>query len=307
MLKRPLKLALFLSAAWLSVASASAGELTLFSGAGFQGRDLTLRSETRDLTQMGFNDRAASMVVRSGRWEVCIDSNFRNECRVFEPGEYRNLDRFTNAISSAREIEGRGDGRGEGRGEGRGDDRGEHRGRGRGRDGVEMFSSPSFGGARFQVRDDVRQLDRTSFDDQASSLIVYSGQWEFCQHPDFGGQCRVFGPGEYPNLDRALNRQITSLRQVGQGRPRGDDRRPEGVELFSAQGFGGERFQVRQDFRQLDRYTFDDRAASIVVYSGQWQFCQHPDFRGTCVTFGPGRYDRLGNMQNQITSIRQVR
>ena len=201
--------------------------------------------------------------------------------------------------------ENRGDYRGDYRGDNRGDNRGEHRGRGRNR--VEMFSLPGFRGDRFVVRSDQRQLDRNSFDDQAASLIVHGGQWEFCQHPDFRGQCRVFGPGEYRNLGRSFNRQITSVRQVGHDDERDDDRRPDGVELFSAQGFGGERFQVRQDFRQLDRNSFDDRAASLIVHSGQWQFCQHPDFRGQCMTYGPGRYDRLGSMQNQITSIRQVR
>lgn len=308
MLNRHLKLALFLSAAWLSQASASAGELTLFSGPGFHGRDLTLRTEARDLRELGFNDRASSMIVRSGRWEVCADVNFRNECRVVEPGQYDNLDRMDNAISSVREVGGARAVRGEERRDAwrdeRRDDRRDDR---REREGVEMFSQPGFGGQRFALRQDVRQLGRDSFDDQTASLIVYSGQWEFCQHPDFGGQCKVFGPGEYPNLDRNLNRQITSVRQVGQERGGRDERRREGVELFSDEGFGGERFQVRQDYRQLDRYTFDDTAASLVVYSGTWQFCQHPDFGGQCVTYGPGRYDRLGSLRYQITSIRRLR
>ena len=295
MLNRSAKLALFLCAAVAS-AAAGAGELTLFSGPGFHGRDLTLRSATRDLRELGFNDRASSMIVRSGRWEVCVDANFRNECRVYEPGQYDDLERIGNAISSAREVGG-----------GRDEWRDEWRDERREREGVEMFSQPGFGGQRFVLRQDVRQLGRDSFDDQTSSLIVYSGQWEFCQHPDFGGQCKVYGPGEYPNLERSLNRQITSVRQVGQERGRRDERRREGVELFSDEGFGGERFRVRADYRQLDRYSFDDRAGSLIVYSGQWQFCQHPDFGGKCMTYGPGRYDRLGSLRYQITSIRQVR
>ncbi|MES2015756.1 MAG: beta/gamma crystallin-related protein [Pseudomonadota bacterium] len=305
MFKRHLKLAAFLSIAWVS-AAASAGELTLFAGPGFQGRDLSVRSEIRDLTQFDFNDRTSSIVVRSGRWEACVDADFRNRCQIYEPGEYPDLERMGNAITSVREIEG---GRGDERGDNRGDDRGERRGehRGRGREGVELFALPDFGGARFAVRQDYRQMERHTFDDQAASLIVYSGQWEFCQHPDFNGQCLVFGPGEYRNLDRSLQYQITSVRQVGQERGRRDERRREGVELFSNEGFDGDRFQVREDYRQLDRNSFDDRAESLIVYSGRWQFCQHPDFGGKCMTYGPGRYDRLGSLHRQITSIRQVR
>jgi len=310
MLNRHLKLALFLSAAWLSQASASAGELTLFSGAGFQGRDVTLRSEIRDLTDLGFNDRASSMIVRSGRWEVCVDSDFRNECRVFEPGEYRGLDRMTNAISSAREVgggRGRDDDRGDGRGEGRGRGHGDGRGRGN-QEPVTLFEGNDMRGRSVSLRGDVGNLTQLGFNDMAQSMVIESGNWEFCVHRDFGGQCRVMGPGEYRNLDRNFNRQISSVRQVGQGggQPNGDGRR-EGVELFSTGGFGGERIQVRGEMRNLDQANFNDRAGSLIVYSGQWTFCQHADFQGQCATYGPGRYDRLGSLNNQISSIRRVR
>lgn len=319
MLTRTLKLAVLVSAAWMS-ASASAGELTVFSGPGFQGQNLTLRGESRDLRPTGFNDRIGSMIVRSGRWEVCLDLDFRGDCRVFEPGEYRNLDRMTNLITSVRELD---DGRNGGRdGDYRDDDRDNNRGgrgRGRGRDGIEMYSAPNFGGQRYMVRQDMRQLNRNTFDDRAASLIVRGGQWEVCQHPDYGGRCQVFNEGEYPNLERAFTRSITSVRQVGESRGRGrgrddgyggrdgrDDGQRDGVELFSTPGFGGERFQVRQDVRQLGPNSFDDRAASVIVYDGEWAFCQHPNYGGQCVTYGPGRYD-LGRMSNQVTSIRRVR
>lgn len=329
MLNRSLKLAILVSAAWLSGA-ATAGELTVFSGPGFQGQNLTLRGDARDLRPSGFNDRIGSMIVRSGRWEVCLDLDFRGDCRVFEPGEYRHLDRMTNLITSAREIDGGRDGdRANGGYRDHGGD-GDHdrndyrddehdnnrggRGRGRGREGIEMYSARNFGGERFMVRRDMRQLNRNTFDDRAASLIVRGGQWEVCQHPDFGGRCQVFTRGEYPNLERAFTRSITSVRQVGgdHGPGRGrDDRddgygRRDGVELFSNPGFGGERFQVRQDVRQLGPNSFDDRAASVIVYSGEWAFCQHPNFAGQCVTYGPGRYD-LGGLSNQVTSIRRVR
>ncbi len=313
MLNRHLKLALFLSVAWLSQASASAGELTLFTGAGFQGRELTLRSETPDLTQFGFNDRASSMIVRSGRWEVCVDSEFRNECRVFEPGEYRNLDRFSNAISSAREVDG-GRGRGDGRGDGRGEGRGEGRGNGRGGDqgpSALVFDGGDMRGRSLALRGEVANLTDQGFNDRIQSMVIESGNWEFCVHFNFGGECRVFGPGEYRNLDRTFNRAITSARPVGpEGRGRGrrdDDARREGVELYATPGFGGERLALRDEVRDLNQANFNDRAGSLIVYSGQWEFCQHADFRGQCVTYGPGRYDRLGGLNNAISSLRRVR
>jgi hypothetical protein len=317
MLTRTLKIAALVSAAWFTTA-ASAGELTVFSGPGFQGQNLTLRGDMRDLRPSGFNDRIGSMIVRSGRWEVCLDLDFRGDCRVFGPGEYRSRDRWTVRVTAIRAMDGGRDGdyrdgayRDDNERGGRG------RGRGRGRESIEMFSAPNFGGERFQVRRDMRQLDRSTFDDRAASLIVHGGQWEVCQHPDFGGRCRVFGEGEYPTLERGLNRAITSVRQVasdrdgrgdgrGEGRGGYDDQR-DGIEMFSAPGFGGQSFQVRQDVRQLGPNTFDDRATSLIVYSGEWALCQHPNFGGQCMTYGPGRYDNLGRMNNQVTSIRRVR
>lgn len=318
MLQRTAKLALFLSAAFLAQASATAGELTLFSGAGFQGREITLREATRDLSSMGFNDRGASMVIHSGRWEVCVHADYR-ECQVVEPGEYPNLDRLTNQISSVREIGGGGGGW-NGTDDRRGDDRDgyrdSNRGRGRGQQAsVTLFDSPDLRGRSLPLRGDVTNFEQTGFNDAAQSMVVQSGNWEFCQHRDFGGQCRMFGPGEYRNLDRNFQRQISSARLVsgqggGAGRGRGrdnDNNGRDGVELFSTMGFNGERLQVRDEVRNMEALNFNDRAGSLIVYSGQWEFCQHADFRGQCLTYGPGRYDRLGGLTSQISSMRRVR
>jgi len=342
MLKRNAKLALFLSAAFVAQASATAGELTLYTGAGFQGREITLRDATRDLSSSGFNDRGASMVIRSGRWEVCVHADYR-DCQVVEAGEYPNLDRLTNQISSVREIGGsssgggwngaderrddyRDDYRDNNRNNNRNNGRGEgNRGRGRNQEpSVTMFDSPDLRGRSMPVRGEVPNFAQTGFNDLAQSMVVQSGTWEFCQHRNFGGQCRVFGPGEYRYLDRSFQRQISSARVIsndgggmgrgrgrerdrdGDGRPDGDARR-DGVELFSTAGFNGERSQVRDEVRNMEEMNFNDRAASLIVHSGQWEFCQHADFRGQCLTYGPGRYDRLGSLTGQISSMRRVR
>lgn len=331
MLNRHVKLAVLLSAAWLSQASATAGEVTLFSGPGFQGRDVTVREPMRDLNALGFNDRSGSMIVRSGRWEVCVDADFRNQCQVFEPGEYGNLARMTNAITSLREVDGgRGDGyrdnRDDNRGAYRDDNRGGYRdddrdGRGEGRarhrrertPSVQLFDSPDLRGRSIVLREQVENLSSLNFNDRTQSMVVESGTWEFCQHNDFGGRCKVYEPGQYRNLERGFSRMITSARVLEQDRSRGNGRRNddqgrrEGVELYADEGFGGERMLVREEIRNLAEHNYNDRAGSLIVYSGQWEFCQHGDFRGQCMTYGPGRYDRLGSLNDQISSIRRVR
>ena len=323
---RPYQLALMLSTALLTQAAAHAGEITLFSGNDLTGREVTLRSENSNLQSLGFNDRAMSLMVRSGRWEACIDSEFRGECRVFEAGPQRNLERFSGQISSLREI---GDDRGQGRGQGHG--------RGRGRNGggepsVMLFEAPEMGGRSISLRSDANNFVPLGFNDRTQSMVIRGGTWEFCRDTEFRGQCRTFGPGEYRNLDRGFNRSISSARQVGDGYNRGgdygqrdgqrdgygqregngqrdgyDQRDAGAVVLFEGQGFGGERMPINNEIRSLTDVNFNDRAGSIVVQTGQWEFCEHSEFRGQCQVLGPGRYDRLGGLQNAISSVRRVR
>ena len=54
----------------------------------------------------GFNDRAASVVVLRGRWEVCEDEQFRGRCMILRPGRYDSLEGMgmTDRISSVRMV-----------------------------------------------------------------------------------------------------------------------------------------------------------------------------------------------------------
>ncbi|HEY0062410.1 MAG TPA: beta/gamma crystallin-related protein [Telluria sp.] len=307
MFKRHLQLALFLSLSWVAHAGASAGELTLFAREDMDGRQVTLREAVRNFNDIGFNDRASSMVVRSGRWEVCQHADFRGDCRIVEPGEYPNLASLGNNISSVREVQGRRDERRDDRRDDRRGDAGAP---------VLLFDGLNMRGRELPLRSDVTSLVDMGFNDATQSIVINQGSWEFCEHRDFGGACRVFGPGQYANLERTFHRSITSVRRVrdgggrddgGRGRRDDDRARRDGVELFATPGFGGDRIQVRDEVRSLVDANFNDRAGSVIVYSGQWEFCQHVEFRGQCTVFGPGRYDRLGALNNQISSVRRVR
>lgn len=80
------------------------GELTLYTRDDFVGRSLTVRNGAADLRERDFNDTAQSVRVRAGYWEVCEDVGFRGRCRTLGPGEYANLERMSNRISSVREV-----------------------------------------------------------------------------------------------------------------------------------------------------------------------------------------------------------
>lgn len=214
--------------------AAIAGELTLFADSDFRGARVTLQGDARDLRRMDFNDRVSSLVVRSGVWELCADSDFRGRCAQFGPGEYRVLPNFNDAVSSVHEVTRGGppgrwqddrdprderdarreawreerEERRERREEWREEQRDERRG-----PAVELFSGPRFEGAALPVSGDLRSMNQTGFNDRAVSLVIREGRWEFCEHADFRGQCVVFGPGRYPFLE-GMNNRISSMRRV---------------------------------------------------------------------------------------------
>jgi Beta/Gamma crystallin len=196
----------------LLASAVCAGEITLYEGQGFQGRRLTIRGTMSDLDRTDFNDRAESIIVRDGVWEVCSDARFNGRCVRLQPGEYPNLrGSLDRSISSVREVapvayappapiyappRGGGEPR------------------------AILYTGAGLSGRAFEIdRDVIRNLDGTGFNDRASSLSVLGGYWIFCSDANFEGDCRTFGPGDYPSLPFDLDRKISSGRRIANRYP----------------------------------------------------------------------------------------
>lgn len=79
--------------------------LMMYPSVNFQGPAFETRSEYSNLPRQ-FNDKAHSLrIVGGGAWEVCVDSNFRGRCQVFDR-DTPDLHRFglAEAISSVRQV-----------------------------------------------------------------------------------------------------------------------------------------------------------------------------------------------------------
>jgi uncharacterized protein YcfJ len=74
--------------AWSAPASA---RVTLYQDDDFQGQSFSTNRQVRNFVNIGFNDRASSIVVTDGRWEVCDDVGFAGACRVLRVGSYPSL------------------------------------------------------------------------------------------------------------------------------------------------------------------------------------------------------------------------
>lgn len=203
---------------------------------------------------------------------------------------------------------------------------------------ITLFSDRDFNGNRVTLQRGTRDLNGMGLNDRVSSAVVRSGNWVLCEHRDFGGRCAEFGPGEYPTLPD-FNDAVSSVREAGgRGGERGDGYRDGGyrdrdggyrdggyrgeghpgwregrrgggdaIELFAGPRFEGQRVRVDGDFRSLEQAGFNDRASSVVIREGSWQFCEHADYRGQCVVLGPGEYPILERLSNRISSVRRVR
>ncbi|MGZ5131353.1 MAG: beta/gamma crystallin-related protein [Caldimonas sp.] len=282
--------------------AAQAAEITLYEHAGFAGAQLTLRGWTPDISRVGFNDRASSIVVTSGRWELCSDADFKGTCATFTRGEYPTLEgRLNDRISSAREVGSYGDRRGGYAEYGRG--------------AVQLFSRPNFAGSSLKLEADAPSLNQSNFNDRAASLIVTQGTWELCVDDNFAGDCRSYTPGSYPELGFGLDKSVSSARLVRSANdapavisPGAPMPAPGGGRaiLYNERGLRGASLAVSGPVADLERANFNDATASLYVESGTWVACRDSYFRGDCRSFGPGRYDDLGSVgfDRMISSIR---
>ena len=86
-----------------------AAQVTLYERDNLHGQVFTADRPINDLTRYGFNDRASSMVVQHGQWEVCEHQNYQGECRILRPGQYPSLSAMglNNKISSFRRVNGK--------------------------------------------------------------------------------------------------------------------------------------------------------------------------------------------------------
>ncbi|MFV3074163.1 beta/gamma crystallin-related protein [Niveispirillum fermenti] len=98
-----------------------AGSVTLYSQPGFRGDRITITRDVDSLTKLPpWNDRARSLVVHSGTWEICKNKRY-DDCRTLVGGarvaDTAEVKYLRGGITSLREV-----GRSQPRDDGRGHD-----------------------------------------------------------------------------------------------------------------------------------------------------------------------------------------
>ncbi|MEO5700801.1 MAG: beta/gamma crystallin-related protein [Casimicrobiaceae bacterium] len=187
------------------------GRITLFDFPKFDGRGVSLENDVRNFDQIDLNDRAHSLIVESGTWQLCENADYRGSCVSLEPGRYPELGALAGRLSSAKLLPPVAGGPPPvpapgpiGGPVGRPDN---------GR--AELFGQRNLQGRALVIdRPIVRDLAQYNFNDRASSMRIDSGYWMFCSDANFEGECRTFGPGDYPTLPPELRNRISSGRRI---------------------------------------------------------------------------------------------
>ena len=270
--------------------SAAAQEIVLYDMQGYGGQSVRITGDTRNLTSMRFNDRASSLRIVSGTWEICVHENYGGECIIYNNDE-RDLGRFSNQFTSLRpaapDLEG---------------------GRGGRRGSLTLYSGPNYTGRSVTLDHEEPNFDRIGFNDLARSAR-YDGRrsWRVCQHANYGGACMEIN-GDIPVLSGGMAGQISSA-EPDNGTRRGGNRPRNGVWLYDGRDFTGQRYDVESDIPDLARYGFNDRADSLIVARGEtWEVCEDSHYRGRCEYFDRERFEDLGQLRlrNEISSLRRV-
>jgi hypothetical protein len=292
---------------WLGVPLAAvlalpavASDITFYEHDSFRGRSFVVNQSISNLANVGYNDRASSVVVGSGTWQICTDAYFRGRCATVSRGQYPTLSTMglNDAVSSARELDWLGGAPGGGAGAG-------------GR--VELFEGREFSSRTIAVTGSIRNFADVEFNDRAASMIIYEGTWELCADADFRGACETYGPGRYPDLG-AFHHRLSSIRPTsgvrgGWGGPGGGGwGTGSRAILYEGPSMSGRSYTINnQVASNLATTGFNDRAASLRIEGGYWLFCSEAQFEGECQTFGPGDYPNLGGgLNNRISSGRRI-
>jgi uncharacterized protein YcfJ len=222
-----------MTTAGLAIATQATADVVFYEHDDFQGRSFAAQRQVDSFDSHGFNDRASSVVVTGTPWEVCDNAAYSGRCIVLRAGRYPSLSamNLNDRVSSARAV----------KANARFDDN---------RYApaplapqVTFFESEGFQGRSYSTSGQVKNLERSGFNDRASSAVVLGDRWEVCQDKQFRGRCVVLRPGRYPSLGAmGLNDRVSSLRVVGTNTRIAEERyAPAPVPVYDTRRRGSER------------------------------------------------------------------
>jgi hypothetical protein len=179
-----------------------------------------------------------------------------------------------------------------------------------------LYADDDYQGRALGVVIDERSLGVLNFDKRASSVVVENSAWVLCTGEEYTGQCITLEPGRYASLQAlGLDNAVTSVRRrdqasLGVFRDVAPSKAGDAADivLFASKDYLGPSHVADRPRADLRVESLRAEAASVVIAKGRWELCEDAQFRGPCVTLGPGKYPSLGELglRYGAASVRRV-
>jgi hypothetical protein len=165
----------------------------------FRGRSIIVKEPIENLRSQNFHDRAESVRVVAGTWELCAEPRFRRCQTVSRDIAHLSTVGLNKRLSSARPA-------------GWGSTGGNYPPPDPGNARLVLFEGEGYRGPSLTL--DAASGDLAGFGGRARSLQVLSGTWLVCDGPRFSGRCQQVSES-VPELDRwGLAGRVMSARPV---------------------------------------------------------------------------------------------
>ncbi len=277
---------LFAAACLAAAASAQTErpEIVLYDGAGFSGAPQPVTGSEPRLGALRFDDRASSVNVRSGAWELCSEPNFRGDCRVIsDRASDLGMLGLNNDVSSVRPVSAES-----------------------AMDEAEtppiiLFRSRGFRGESMAFSATTASLNGTGFEDRARSVQIHSGVWRVCSGRAFTDRCAYLDAAVTDLREFGLSGNISSIELTDYEKGPGG----YGIALFADRDQKGPYLGLDGPLADLHDRDFANEASSIQVNFGRWLLCDSTGFRGKCEV-AASSLDDLGDLalDDLVSSVR---
>jgi Beta/Gamma crystallin len=261
----------------------------LFSGEEFGGEVRQVFTALGGLPEIGFNDRARSVSVIEGQWELCENADFTGQC-VFLREDVADLRVFglSAAISSVRPIY-------EYTEASHGllfsrDDKG----------AIRYADNQRYGDEAYRYGYNTRTRIETyhyGYSPQYSRAGYYSPAFGYDPYGFGYGRSNYYQHGHYYDPFRDDYRRTRTRYGARNG----------ALTLFQHSNGNGVQLGLNGSIEDLRSYRLDDTLSSLRVREGQWEVCDGAYFSGTCRTVDASTgFLNLSGFNDRVSSIRRI-
>ena len=166
--------------------------IVLYSRANFSGEARAFDRTVNRISQVDFNDKARSVRVNSGVWQICSDGNGGGRCEYVD-SSIRNLrdlglDRKISSVIRTNYQKGPNG------------------------HAISLFNYSDYRGEFLGFDAAISELGSRRFSDTAGSIRINRGKWLVCSDANYRGHCEVLGRSVRDLNEFELDNKISSLR-----------------------------------------------------------------------------------------------